>query len=487
MARIYVSGLFHETHCFVDETTGLTDFEIKSGAELLDCLGDSSPLGGALQTLQSAGHQLVAGTDFRALPGGQVEDEVIEHYWSRVLATWQDNVDGIFLVLHGAMVSQSMLDVEGEILRRFRSLAKSPSLPIVGVYDLHANFSDSMARFADGLVGYRCNPHTDARDSAIRAAELLDWSLSERSRISIVHRAAGRLWTPAATGTADEPMRTLETLARRWEDSSQSILAVNVTAGFAFADTPDTGVSFQVVTTDRSEAEGVLDELVEQAHRLDARASPTDRPLDEVLSLLTANPIDGLTVLVEASDNIGGGAPGDVTRALRGLLEHQISRAAICINDPIAVKQLQSRSPGSRVTTSIGGRGSRYDAGPVTLEVEVVSSSDGRFELIDKHSHLASMSGDTFDMGDCVVVRHAGLVILLTSRKTPPFDLGQWTSQGIDLTAYKVVVAKAAVAHRAAYDPITERSFHIDTPGPCRSDLTQFDYRHVPPSYFKRL
>ena len=71
--------------------------------------------------------------------------------------------------------------------------------------------------------------------------------------------------------------------------------------------------------------------------------------------------------------------------------------------------------------------------------------------------------------------------ILLTSRKTPPFDLGQWRSQGIDPAQLKVIVVKAAVAHRQAYDPITARSITVDTPGPCRSDLTQFDYKHATP------
>jgi microcystin degradation protein MlrC len=82
-------------------------------------------------------------------------------------------------------------------------------------------------------------------------------------------------------------------------------------------------------------------------------------------------------------------------------------------------------------------------------------------------------------MGTSAVVRHGGLQILLTSRKTPPFDLGQWQSQGIDPAQLRAIVVKAAVAHRRAYDPITARSFTVDTPGPCRTDLSQFDYRHA--------
>ena len=113
------------------------------------------------------------------------------------------------------------------------------------------------------------------------------------------------------------------------------------------------------------------------------------------------------------------------------------------------------------------------------LEVKILSKAKGRFELQDKQSHLASMTGDFFDMGNCAVVRAAGVTILLTSVKTPPFDLGQWLSQGIDPKEMDVVVVKAAVAHRRAYDPITARSFAVDTPGPCSSNLSRFPYRHL--------
>ena len=109
--------------------------------------------------------------------------------------------------------------------------------------------------------------------------------------------------------------------------------------------------------------------------------------------------------------------------------------------------------------------------------MEFVSRSDGRFELDNKQSYRASMVGDYCDMGPCAVVRHGGLTLLLTSIRTAPFDLGQWHSQGVAVEKLNVVV-KSAVAHRAAYDPITTRSFTTDTPGPCIGNLKRLTYQH---------
>jgi microcystin degradation protein MlrC len=134
---------------------------------------------------------------------------------------------------------------------------------------------------------------------------------------------------------------------------------------------------------------------------------------------------------------------------------------------------------GGSATVAIGGRGSPLDAGPLPLEVTVVSRSDGGFDLEDPNSHLASMSGRHYEMGPCAVVRHRGLTLLLTSRKTPPFDLGQFRSQGIEPTAFRLIGVKAAVAHRRAYDPIAKASYYVDTPGPCSSDLSRFPFKKL--------
>ncbi len=470
MPRILIAGLFHETHTFLEGVTRMGDFQIRRGAEMLACKGDSSPLGGVLELAEELGWEVVPAADYRAQPSPTVEDAVVEAFWKDVApVASSEQHDAVYLVLHGAMTTQSILDVEGEILQRLRAVT---DVPVFGVFDLHANFSPKMAALADCLVGYRENPHTDAREAGLIAARLLNRCLTtgKRPRMQLAH--PGLMWPPTGTGTAADPMLSLEKLARQQEEGSETLWAMNIVAGFSFADTPDTGVSFVACTTE--DATPQLERLSECAHLLHHLGEVTDPPADEVLSTLKPLP-EGLTVLVEPSDNIGGGAPGDGTGLLRALIRHGVSNAAICVNDPESVREIEA---GAR-HIHLGGKGSRLDAGPLDLEVELVALNDGRFELENKNSHLASMCGDFFDMGRCAVVRHAGLTILITSVKTPPFDLGQWHSQGIEVEKLGVVAVKAAVAHRAAYDQIAARMLWVDTPGPCSSNLKTLPYMHA--------
>jgi microcystin degradation protein MlrC len=481
--HVLIAGLFHETHTFLDFPSRLDQFSVSRGEELLRRRGDGSPLAGVLEAAERFAWRVIPALDVRAQPSGTVDQEVFDIFWSEleqaIRRAVADRLDAIYLVLHGAMVTTELLDVEGELLARLRRLPGCELLPVFGVFDLHATFTEPMARHSNCLIAYRENPHADAHAMAVLAAEKLHACLMSRTCPRTFWQHSGIAWPPTGTGTADSPMRDLEALARRLEAEHPEFVAVNVVGGFAFADTPDMGASFTVSTVgDEATAQPALNQLCELAWKLRELGDKRDPPLKEVLDEV-ASGLPGLTVIAEPSDNIGGGAPGDGTGLLRGLVEHRIANAAVCLCDPGAVAALQMLSPGERMSLPLGGRGSRLDPGPFMLEVEIVSRQPGRFALEDRHSHLASLCGDTFDMGACAVVRHGGVTILLTSIKTPPFDLGQWRSQGIEPASLSAIGVKAAVAHTRAYEPIAARMRWADTPGPCRSDLRQLPYRHV--------
>jgi microcystin degradation protein MlrC len=440
-------------------------------------------MGAAVALGREFGWTWIPAIDVRTSPSGTADDAVVEAFWDGVKTTVAGLAtppDAVFLVLHGAMVSTSFADVEGEMLRRLRSLPGFAALPTFGVFDLHASFSPAMAALSDCLTPYRQNPHADAAESARRAATLLERCLREKRRPRQFTEHARIIWPPGGTGTADSPMRDLEAAARAIEAADPEVWDVGVVGGFAFADTPDTGVSFTLSTTGPDEAaRRHLGELCRLAQSLRQEGNQIPPPLDVVMRRLRDEPAAGLTVIAEPADNIGGGAPGDCTELVRAFIEHRLPSALACLNDPQAVATLAGVNVGERVTLALGGRGSSLDPGPITLDVELVSRGDGRFTLEDRHSHLASMCGMSFDMGPAAVVRHGGLTLLLTTNKTPPFDLGQWRSQGIEPTRFSVVGVKAAVAHRRVYEPIAARMWSVDTAGPCTSDLRRFAYRRL--------
>ena len=82
-------------------------------------------------------------------------------------------------------------------------------------------------------------------------------------------------------------------------------------------------------------------------------------------------------------------------------------------------------------------------------------------------------------MGPCAVVEiTAGLTILLTSRRTPPFSLGMLTSCGLDPADFHLIVAKGVHAPLAAYKPVCRTFIRVNTPGLTTADMRSLAYGH---------
>jgi enamine deaminase RidA (YjgF/YER057c/UK114 family) len=250
--RILYGGLFHETHTFLTEPTRWVDFAVTRGADILAKAGDESPVAGFLEEARRLGWEVQPTVDARAMPGGPVEDEAFEHYWTefaqRARPALAAGADAIFLVLHGAMATAAIEDVEGELLARVRALPGAAQLPLFGVLDLHGNMTARMCALANGLVAYRKNPHTDAKATAVRAAGLLQRCLVSGRVPRMNWCRVPVLWAPPGTGTHSEPMRSLTEWAARTETEDPALWACNVMAAFSFADTAESGVTLSTVS-----------------------------------------------------------------------------------------------------------------------------------------------------------------------------------------------------------------------------------------------
>jgi microcystin degradation protein MlrC len=466
----------------------LGDFEVMRGDEIWRADGDTGTVAGGLAIAKERGWEVIPVIELIGGAGPLVHDEVVDEFWRAFEPVAKreaaNGLDGVWLNLHGAGLSQSLLDLEGELLQRirarFRALPGFDGVPICSVLDPHGNCTQAMCDASTAMVAYRKNPHTDGKEAAMDSARILDRVMNSGERCVTVWERPPIMVPPTATGTAVEPFVSIEAAAREIERAHPEILSVNVFLGFAYADMPEVGVSFSACTVgDPDIARVHLKKLSDMILANKHYALPEGLSADEAIARLDGR---GLTVLIEQSDNIGGGAPGDLTHVLAALLKHSASdavqNAGVVINDPQAVRALSVLPVGATTRLSLGGKSGAIGAEPITLNLELISTSDGAFEVEDPHSH-AAVNGRNIDMGPCVVAKSGGVTILITSNPTAPMDLGQWRSQGIDPANFSVVVVKAAVAHKQAYDPITTTSHVLNTPGPCTADLRSLPFKHV--------
>ena len=287
------------------------------------------------------------------------------------------------------------------------------------------------------------------------------------------------MFSPRGTASAAPPMAAVLSRARQIEREHPEVLVCNVFGGFSYADVPDVGFSVGCSTLGPPErARALLWELADLALVEREHGHPQDAPIAAAVQAIK-QAASGPNLLIEPSDNIGGGTPGDGTGALRALLEAGVGDIVAVINDPEAAAACHRAGPGASLDLSLGGKVDGFHGQPLALHVRVSSVSDGAFALEDPHSHLASITGTRVDMGACATVVADGATVLITSHKTPPMDLGQLRSQGIDPLEAHAIVVKAAVAHRQAYDPIAAASYYAETPGLGTSNLRSLPYANA--------
>lgn len=479
--RVAIGGIIHETHGFADSRTTLEDFQAQGlyeGEAILAALrGTRAGIGGMIDAADGLGWELAPTLYGAALPAGPVAAGAYQWMRDRLLQRLAaaKPLQGVLLALHGAMMTETHEDAEGDILAHVRA-AVGPGVPIVVELDMHGNISPRTVALADVLVAFDTNPHIDPHARGVEAAQILGRLLRGAIRPTAALARPPLLLAPQATGTADLPLRAVHARAAELE-ATPEVICICVMGGFAYADTPDTGPSIIVTTDGRPDlAQAYADELADLLLRHRDAALPRLLSPAEGVARALAMP-GGPIILVDSADNIGGGTPGDGTDALRALLAADAQEAAVVLADPEAVAICWAAGVGAQVRLAVGGKADRWHGEPVEVAGAVRALVDGTFACELPDNHFAAFYGNTIRMGRCAWLRVGGVNIVLTERKTPPFDLAQLRGVGVIPERQKLIVVKSAVAYRAAYMPIAAGVVELDTAGLCTANLGRFVYR----------
>ena len=263
------------------------------------------------------------------------------------------------LDLHGAMVTESVEDGEGELLRRIRAI--DPDTPIAVSLDMHANLYDAIVDNATIVTGYRTYPHIDTYDTAMRAGEILLRAISGEIRPVMAWGNVPMLPHVMRQGSDDHPNKELQARAAAMS-GRRGALAASLFTGFPHADIANAGLSAVVVTDgDRALAERLRDELLDRAwaDREDFvyKLEPLEQSLARAKSLEPPKPGEGPIVLLDHYDNCASGGTMDTTAVLAAILREGLENvAAFAIYDPEAVQQAIAAGIGNEVALAIGGK-----------------------------------------------------------------------------------------------------------------------------------
>jgi microcystin degradation protein MlrC len=489
--RIAVGGILHESNTFSSDKTELDDFSgrlIRRGTEINEEFATSQhEVGGYIEGAEKYGLDLVYTLVANATPSGPVTDRAFNTLTAELIERLKSEqpIDGLLLALHGAMVVESYPDGDAEVLRRLRK-ALGDDLPIVVTHDAHANVAPLEIELSTALLLYKEVPHVDQRERGIHAAEVMAKIVKEGAKPTQAIEKPPLLYNILYHNTKRAPMLPLVQEARRLERANPKILAVSVPVGYQYSDVPQMGPSIVVVTDNdpdlaSKEAKRLADMMWE--HRKVMKLDLPDAA--EAVRRAMAEPKTPV-VLVEMGDNIGGGSAGDSTSILEELVKQKAEGYVSAMYDPQAVQQAVKIGVGGEFDMLVGGKSDKLHGDPIRIRGEVQLIYDGEYiETAIRHGGRRYL-----DQGLTAVIHAEGStpdlpnVVLLNSKRHTPFSLGQLTSAGIVPERQKILVVKAAVAFRAAYEPIARTIIEVDTPGLTAVNPKRFDYKYASPDLF---
>ena len=174
----------HESNTFSRVPTKYDQFEARNcffGEEALAARGHANTeIAGFLETAREHGWNVIHAVSAAANPGGPVTRDAFERLAGCIIAAarkHREQLDGIALGLHGAMVTDFCDDGEGELLARLRAEVGS-AIPVAITLDLHANVTRAMCALANIVVSYQTYPHVDMRRSGRQAADILQRAMA---------------------------------------------------------------------------------------------------------------------------------------------------------------------------------------------------------------------------------------------------------------------------------------------------------------------
>ena len=173
--RVALGCIGHETNTFSSVPTTMESFkEVYRGEQIMSAFRQTSTItGGFIEQAEKSDLQIVPLLWTFATPSGIVQQQAYDTLKAEFLTLLRDAgpLDGVFLDLHGAMVTEDLEDAEGDLIRAVRTVVAD--LPIIVTLDLHANITAAMANVADTIIGFDTYPHVDCYDRGLEAARVM--------------------------------------------------------------------------------------------------------------------------------------------------------------------------------------------------------------------------------------------------------------------------------------------------------------------------
>ena len=349
-----------------------------------------------------------------------------------------NEIDGIYLFLHGASYVENVGSGDHHILKEVRKIV-GPYLPIAVVCDPHGNLTKEYVENCTIIRSFRESPHTDSTATKKLVAKMLCDLLKNRQNIHALYRKLPLILGGEQSVSTDEPVLSINKYMDEMEKDPR-VRSVSWHVGYLRHDCPEAGCGIVIVPQTYEDIEYCkkkLDELANyiwnkrhEFHYTGYTLVP-DKALDEALSF------DGKPVFItDSGDNTTSGASGENTYILRQLLVKELDKKVLIANitDASCVKHLQNYQVNEEVIINLGKDDNELNKA-ISLKVQIISFAK---MVGNKWSGRDKVWGDIVN----VKVVDKPLYITISSCNNSMTEINQFVNAKLDINDYEIIVVK---------------------------------------------
>ena len=469
MAKILVGGILQETNTYSPLKETYDAFQQYRGEALLN-YAHTAPA----RLITQAGHTVVPAVYASIIPSGLLTAAGFERFVEDFLSYCTDDIDGIWLSLHGAMTVEEIGSAEAYLVRRLRQ-RYGAQMPIFASFDFHGNMSLELVQELNYIAAYYTAPHVDIYEAGCRAVRALIECVQTRILPHSCFIPIPMVMPGELVITADEPTYHFQQELRQIEQET-GLQSVNLFCGFAWSDCPRNRMAITVSDSRLEPAalervKAVAQEIWDRRHDFTYGEARAMLPEDAV-RFAAESPLPKI-LISDTGDNITAGCAGDQALLTGLMIEGRLQNALVAgLADREAVACCHAHEIGQMLTLSIGG----------TIDPEHSTRIEVTGELILKRTFDAEELSVPLRIA---VLRVGSVDILLTEQRYSVISRKRINDTGLCYDDYRIIAVKLGYLFPdlAAQKPC---SILAITPGNAYQDTGKIPYTDGPKRYFPR-
>ncbi len=450
--RIAVVYFVHETVTFLPYDTEQSDFIYEGSparGEALLAVDPEMWMGGFVKVAREHANVELVGIESPLFPktgsaSGWIDSKTYNHFVDKMIAEMkaQGPFDGAYLCVHGAMGVRGVEKPEAELAHRVRQVI-GPRGYIAGTFDPHGNEDAEFLRHANLAFCGKYYPHYDLKLQGERAARTLIRCIRGDYKPVSATRKPPILTPSVLQWTGVSPWMDLVQRALTWEAREPDVY-VNFYYGFAFMDSTEAGMAFQVITNGDPElAAHIADDMASTAWRLREKLYYGTKVVSMKEAVAQARAAmqkrEMPVVFADHSDRTGA-----ATWLLQQVIEQKLGNTFIAsVADRELIETLTKKGVkvGDAFDMMVGGRLDPSAGKPVRIvgTVHTVSGGVGGIGGAQKQQLWV-----TVKFGD-------NNLLLITPYLYQNLEPTEFPEIGIDPASYRAIAIKSRVHFRRGY------------------------------------